>query len=240
MGERKRTKGSETTSTIQRSTAIARTPTIRSPDSTEETCSCKIGKFHLTSLRQSHVLSTILAIAIFHFDAFRFLNRTAQQIVRVNDTFSVCGDKQTVNWINYIFSENARRGTSYYRNNDMVMYAIDLNKICYAIKIFPTPFDAKECTFDDYLTLSLEKATELYRALSLEMCDVNNYPQISRCTDISPFQMKRIKEMLKFGNWRCESIDGIAANLIFHLDLLCSRGNPCKIACARETIARSE
>lgn len=82
----------------------------------------------------------------------------------------------------------------------MVLYGIDMKKKCYAIEIFPTPFDPNKNSFDDHLTLSIDKATELYKSLSLGICGDKQYPQISRCDDVSPFELAIIAKRLIYGN----------------------------------------
>lgn len=82
----------------------------------------------------------------------------------------------------------------------MVLYAIDGTKKCYAIKIFPTPFDAIEDTFDDYLSKSMDDAGLLCDQIARgSLCDIARHPQISECHDVSPSMLEYIIKRCQFG-----------------------------------------
>lgn len=83
----------------------------------------------------------------------------------------------------------------------MVLYAIDLNKNCYAVDVFPNPFDAKVSTIDEYLTKSMDNAELLCRQISLGMCNTKKRAEIHECNNVSPMILERIIEMQIFGNF---------------------------------------
>lgn len=95
-----------------------------------------------------------------------------------------------------MFSANA----PVYVDSDMVLFAIDLTEKCYAVKMFPTPYDANAGTFDEYLTKSIDDAERLCNSISEGMVNTRRHPAISECDDVSPFILNGIIESLIFGN----------------------------------------
>lgn len=84
--------------------------------------------------------------------------------------------------------------------DDFVVYAIDVNKKCFAVKMFPTQFDPSTSTFDEYLTQSIEKALQVCDSISVGMCNVVRNENVFECDDVSPNVLKGIKDILNFGN----------------------------------------
>lgn len=142
-------------------------------------------------------------ISCHFYDMFR-LNWTAKPIKRVNQIFHYFIDRPMC-WseILCLFSLNVASIELYRRNKDIFLYAIDLNKKLYAIKILSSPFNGNASTFDEYLTKSLQDAVQLYERLALGACNIMRYPQITEVetTAFSSIIMQQKMELLKFGSF---------------------------------------
>lgn len=107
-----------------------------------------------------------------------------------------------LNFFLSVDSIDAQLNVIHYIENDLVMYGIDVYKKCYAVKVFPVPFDPKEHTFKEHLSTSVDTAIKLCDNMSLGIINPSRRPEITECKDVSPNMLANIADSIKFGSFQ--------------------------------------